>query len=106
MKNLSSNIIETITKNLVERFHPEKIILFGSYAWGDPDESSDIDLMVIIPDSSISPARRSQLAHKCLRDIGIAKDIIVKTRKEFDKYSNVHASLECEVMERGRVLYG
>lgn len=106
MKKLSSINIEAITKKLVERFHPEKIILFGSYAWGDPDEASDIDLMVIIPDSFLSPARRSQMAHKCLRDIGIAKDIIVKTRKEFDKYTNVHASLECEVMERGRVLYG
>ena len=106
MKKLSATNIEAITKKLVERFHPEKIILFGSYAWGEPDQASDIDLMVIIPDSSLSPARRSQIAHKCLRDIGIAKDIIVKTRKEFNKYINVHASLECEVMERGRVLYG
>lgn len=34
---------------LVEQFHPEQVILFGSYTYGEPDEHSDIDLLVVKP---------------------------------------------------------
>jgi uncharacterized protein len=39
--------LEPYLRIIVERFHPEKIILFGSYAYGQPDEHSDFDLLVI-----------------------------------------------------------
>lgn len=42
---------------LVERFHPEQVILFGSYAYGNPDENSDVDLLVI-GDCPESPLKR------------------------------------------------
>ncbi len=106
MKILTSELIKRITQRLVAEFHPEKIILFGSHVWGKPDKSSDVDIMVIVHDSDLSPTKRSVLAHRCLREFNIPKDIIVKTRAEIEKYRNVHASLECEVLEQGKVLYG
>lgn len=106
MRSIPPELLETITKRLVDRFHPEKVILFGSHAWGEPDEDSDIDLLLIVPDSDIPPTKRSALAHRCLRGLNVPKDIIVKTHAEVEKYRNVHASLECEVLERGKVLYG
>jgi predicted nucleotidyltransferase len=42
-----ANRLEPYLRIIVERFHPEKIILFGSYAYGQPDEHSDFDLLVI-----------------------------------------------------------
>ncbi len=103
---LTSGLIEKITQQLVTEFHPEKIILFGSHVWGKPDKSSDIDIMVIVRESDLSPSKRSVLAHRCLRGLNISKDIIVKTHAEIEKYRNVYASLECEVLEQGKVLYG
>jgi predicted nucleotidyltransferase len=44
-------------KVLVEQFHPEQVILFGSYAYGSPNEHSDVDLLVI-NDSDVSSLRR------------------------------------------------
>jgi predicted nucleotidyltransferase len=39
--------LEPFVRAIVERIHPERIILFGSYAYGEPDEHSDVDLLVI-----------------------------------------------------------
>ncbi len=40
--------IEQIVRGIVEQFHPEKVILFGSYAYSTPDEDSDVDLLVVM----------------------------------------------------------
>ena len=53
--------IKRFARQIAERFHPEKIVLFGSYAYGKPHEESDVDLLVIMPTrkpSSASAARR------------------------------------------------
>lgn len=105
MKALSGDIINKIVQNLVKEFAPEKIILFGSYAWGKPDKNSDLDLFIVVSDSKISPAQRAIRAHRCLRGINFPKDILVKTRTEVDKFINVHASLEAQVLNEGKVLY-
>ena len=85
---------------------PDRIILFGSHAWGTPDEDSDLDLLVIVPHSEQSPALRAVRAHRCLRDLPVPVDILVKTRAEIERGSRVPASLISEVLERGKVLYG
>lgn len=100
-----NELYEEIVGRLVARFQPEQIILFGSRAWGKPDDESDLDLMVIVPVSALSPAKRAVMAHKALCGLGMAKDVIVKTRDEFDRYRHVRASLECRVAEDGKVLY-
>jgi uncharacterized protein len=95
-----------MVRRLVAGFQPEQIILFGSYAWGEPTEDSDIDLFVIVPDSDERPINRMQRAHRCLIGMGLAKDILVKTRAEAERYRHVGASLEHKVFADGRVLYG
>ena len=54
---------------LVEQFHPEQVILFGSYAYGDPNEHSDVDLLVIknIKQSSVSERRAILKAWRPIR---------------------------------------
>src|SRR5437764_13689000 len=42
-------VIRRYARQIAERFHPEKIILFGSYAYGTPNADSDVDLLVIMP---------------------------------------------------------
>jgi len=92
---VDQNVLDEMTRWLVEEFHPEKIFLFGSRAWGTPTEDSDA-----------RPTERALRARRCLSDVVVPKDILVKTRKEFDRYADVYASLEAEIVDRGKLLYG
>lgn len=105
MAIIDETLLNEMTRRLVQTFHPDKIVLFGSHAWGTPTDGSDVDLYVIVPESSERPLQRVRRARACLEDVRVAKDILVRTRAEVDKYRNVYASLECQVLEKGRVLY-
>ena len=106
MKTLDESLIQTATQRLVAEFQPEQIWLFGSHAWGTPDEDSDVDLMVIVPFSDERSIKRMQRAHCCLRGIGFAKDVLVPTRAQVDRYKHLRASLFHQVLAKGRKLYG
>jgi predicted nucleotidyltransferase len=106
MQNLDKGLLNTITQRLVNQFHPDAIAVFGSHAWGTPTPNSDLDLMVIVPQSTLSPAKRAYEAYKSLQEIPIPLDIVVKTKSEFNKFRGVYASLEAQVAEKGIVLHG
>ena len=106
MKSIPADLLEEITRRLVAELQPEQIILFGSHAWGSPDEDSDVDLLLIVPHSNDRPAQRAMRAHRSLRGLMVPTDILVKTRAEIERFRHVYASLESEILERGKVLYG
>ncbi len=106
MKEELQRELEEITNRLVKTFNPEKIILFGSYAWGKPDEDSDLDLLVIIPKSDLPVTKRATMAYHCLHGLTIPKDIFVYTHEEVEKKQKVYASLVSQIFEEGKVLYG
>jgi predicted nucleotidyltransferase len=98
-------MLDEMANRLVAEFDPEAIILFGSHAWGTPKEESVVDLMVVVPDSTERPVDRSICAYRCLEGLGVSKDVLIRMRHEFDRFASVHASLEAEVQERGKVIY-
>ena len=98
--------IDTAVQRLVAEFQPEQIWLFGSYAWGQPDKDSDIDLVVVVSASDDPPVTRAQRAHRCLTRLGMAKDVLVKTQAEFDGYRDCVPSLTYKIAREGRLLYG
>lgn len=106
MKTIAIGALDEITRRLVGEFHPLKIIMFGSHAWGEPTDDSDVDIMVIVADSDEKPVRRDMRARRLMVDIDVPMDIIVKTRAEFDYYTGVKASLERAIVDKGRILYG
>jgi len=106
VKALSQDLLYRATQQLVAEFQPEQVWLFGSHAWGTPDEDSDVDLMVIVPQSDERATRRMQRAHRCLSGLGFPKDVLVPTRAEVDRYKHLRASLFHQVLSRGRKLYG
>ena len=106
MSELSKELLDEITDRLVAGLHPEKIILFGSHAWGEPNEASDLDLYVIVPTSDLRPTQRATNALRLLRGIRAPFDVLVRTRAESDSMGSVYASLDRQVLERGRVLFG
>jgi uncharacterized protein len=106
MKHLPTGLLEELVDRLVKGLNPEKIILFGSYAYGEPTEDSDVDILVIISNSDEPRYRRARQAHKALRGIGIPKDIIVMTREEVERKATVPSSLVSQVLRQGKILYG
>jgi predicted nucleotidyltransferase len=106
MKTISDELLEEMTRRLVAEFQPEQIILFGSHAWGTPNEDSDVDVLVIVSHSEEKPAQRATRGHRCLRGLRVPTDILVKTRAEVERFRHVRASLERKMLEQGKVLYG
>jgi predicted nucleotidyltransferase len=106
MQAVTPEIMNEIVRRLVAEFDPEQVILFGSRAWGKPREDSDVDLLVIVGDTEERELAMAVRAHRCLQGIHVSKDLLVKTRKNVDRFAGVHASLEAEILERGKVLYG
>ncbi|MGH8021299.1 MAG: nucleotidyltransferase domain-containing protein [Opitutaceae bacterium] len=106
MKTISQDLLDEVTARLAAEFQPEQVWLFGSQAWGQPDEGSDLDLLVVVGESDETPVRRAQRAHRCLRGVQAAMDILVKTRAELDRFRNVRSSLESLILRNGRKIYG
>ena len=84
----------------------ERIYLFGSHARDEADEDSDYDFLVAVRDSPLPRYKREQQAFRALCGVGIAKDVVVFTREEFDRGVAVVSSLPATVVREGRLLYG
>ena len=106
MKILEDSLLQTATQRLVAEFQPDQIWLYGSHAWGDPHDDSDVDLLVVVSHSEETPIRRSQRAHRCLRGLRMPKDVLVETQQEIDRVKALKTSLENDILNRGRKLYG
>lgn len=101
-KGMISKIVEKIKKE----YQPEKIILFGSYAYGKPTEDSDIDLL-IIKESNKRRIDRFCEVRKIIRDIkGISVQPVVFTRAEINKRLKIGDDFIKEILKKGEVLYG
>jgi len=106
VKTVSQDLLNEVISLLVAEFQPEQIWLFGSHAWGEPDAGSDLDLLVVVTKSDETPVRRAQRAHRCLRGLSVAIDILVTTRAELERFRNVRASLESLILRNGKLIYG
>jgi len=106
MQKMSSELMEWIKEKIVTAMQPEKIVLFGSYAWGTPTETSDIDLYIVVGDTGQPSYRRAREVYRALRGINVPVDVIVQTHEEFESSRAVASSLVKKVMEEGIVLYG
>jgi len=95
--------LERIVKQIVEKFHPQKIILFGSRAYGKADKDSDFDLMIIME----TKERVVQTAAKISASIDhpFPLDILVHTPEQIEKRLKLGDSFIKEIVSKGIVLY-
>ncbi len=98
-------VLAEIVRRLVQIFRPESIYLFGSKARHDADSDSDYDIMVIVSESDLPGYRRDQIAYRSLLGIGVAKDVLVWTRKEFEARLHLPASFAATIAREGQLLY-
>lgn len=102
---ISQQTIETVKKRLVDVYHPLAIYLFGSYAWGEPTEESDLDILVIVDKSDEKSYVRPREGHAALRGLGISKDIIVFTKEDFEDRITDRSTLSYKILHEGVKLY-
>ncbi len=84
--------IEELSAHIARTFHPEQIILFGSYAYGEPSETSDVDLLVIMP-----------LMEHTRPSFGV--DLLVRDSEQVRQRLAWNDYFLCDIIERGQVLY-
>jgi predicted nucleotidyltransferase len=99
---IARSIIRRAARRLAERFQPDKIILFGSYAYGQPSPESDVDFLVVMP--ARNEIDQSLRIEESL-DAPIPLDVIVRTPKNLHWRLNEGDWFLREVMARGEVLY-
>jgi predicted nucleotidyltransferase len=91
-------------QRIVQELKPEKVILFGSYAYGTPNPHSDVDLLVIMK-TSASLKERSWAVSRLLLPRPFPVDILVKTPEEVKKALGSGDFFLKEILTRGKVLY-
>jgi predicted nucleotidyltransferase len=108
MNEITDQIIQEVTRRIVKELDPEEIVLFGSYAWGQPHQDSDLDLCVIVADDIVGFNRIEWgvRALNAIDDLMVDVDVMVKTRSDVDMFKTVKASLTRKIVEEGRQLYG
>ena len=96
--------IDRMVKRIVETFHPEQVILFGSHARGEAGPDSDIDLLVVmaVEGSAYEKGLEVSLA---LPDLSVPVDVIVTTPEDFAWRKDVVGTIEWPAAREGKVLY-
>ena len=104
MGRKNTDAIARMVNRIVERFDPEQMILFGSYARGSANPDSDVDLLVVM--KNVKSKRAKQVEMRCaLHDIRIPKDIIVVTESELERYRNIVGTIVRPALREGKSMY-
>lgn len=98
------NEIENIKKQLIEKYKPEKIILFGSAVWGD-EEINDIDFLIIKADTPYYGIERMRELDRLIKR-NIALDMLVYKPEEVNERLKIGDPFLRKIFKEGKVLYG
>lgn len=99
-------IILRVTEKIKEGYKPERIILYGSFAYGKPDKDSDIDLFIIKKTDKRRIDRFCEV-RRMVRDIrGISIQPVIFTPEELDGRIKLRDDFVLDILKRGKRLYG
>ncbi|MFZ1746137.1 MAG: nucleotidyltransferase domain-containing protein [Nitrospirales bacterium] len=97
-------LLEQVTRTIVERFHPKRILLFGSHARGDAGSDSDLDVFIEMQTSRRPPERAIEVSAAFgLRPWPL--DVVVYTPEEVQRLRGVSGTLLSVIEKEGKVLY-
>ncbi len=101
---ISQEILNDAVRHLVDKFHPEKIILFGSQARGTADSRSDVDLLIISP---LKEKKRKLMVEmiRALSELEYAFDVIILTKEEFERDRKIPGTIGRYASKEGKILY-
>jgi len=96
--------IDELVSRIVERFRPEKIILFGSHARGTAGQDSDADILVVMPVKG-SKRKKATEIDVALVGLDLPVDVIVVTPEELERNKNQIGTIIYPALKEGKVLY-
>lgn len=96
--------IQKISNKIIDDYNPEKIILFGSYAWGTPGPDSDVDLF-IVKETDKNIFERNREVQRILFGSGMAIDILVYTPKQLAKREQMGDPFIDKIINKGKIIY-
>ncbi|MBM3130543.1 MAG: nucleotidyltransferase domain-containing protein [Chloroflexi bacterium] len=102
-RRVAARDIRAVVKQIAAQFKPEKIILFGSYAYGKPKPESDVDLLVVME----TPLRNSVQAAQIARalDYHFGMDLLVRRPQQIAERVALGDSFLREITAKGKVVY-
>lgn len=103
-RRIPMRAIRAVAKQIADTFHPDKIILFGSYAYGKPRPESDVDLLVVMDTSLRSRQQRLEIS-RALSPRPFPLDVIVHTPQQIQKRLEMGDLFLREITSRGKVIY-
>jgi uncharacterized protein len=103
MRIVISDRIQELSQKIATQFSPDRIILFGSYAYGTPTEDSDVDLLVVMPFEGHPFRKAAEILDEISPDFPV--DLLVRTAEQLDERLVLGDFFLREVVTQGRVLY-
>ena len=97
--------IKKITRRIVKNYKPEKIILFGSFAWGKATKDSDVDLFIIKASRKRKVDRERELRRMLFEGDFPAMDLLIYTPEEVKKRLFIKDLFIKEILSKGKLLY-
>jgi predicted nucleotidyltransferase len=108
MVSVSDKILQNIVSDILKEANAEKIILFGSYARGEENENSDLDILIIEKEPFTKERSRRKEIHKirqALSKYRIPKDILIYDKNEFENWKDSINHIIAQSIKEGRILY-
>lgn len=102
-KRIPQKAIDEVVRQIAEKFHPQQIILFGSYARGNPRPESDVDLLVIMDTPMKEVEQAIQICQQIPYKFGL--DLIVRTPKRLAERLKMGDWFLRDIVEEGKVVY-
>lgn len=97
--------IKRITQQIVKNYKPEKIVLFGSFAWGRPTKDSDVDLFIVKTSRKRKIDRERELRRMLFESNFPAMDLLIYTPREVKKRLLIEDLFIKEILSKGKLLY-
>ena len=95
--------IQALSQQIVDKFQPDRIILFGSYAYGQPTEDSDVDLLVILPFEEMPVQKAIAIRQKIKAPFSL--DLMARTAEQIQQRLEMGDFFIQDIMEKGHVIY-
>ncbi len=102
MESIHSQISHFV-KEVVSRFDPERIILFGSHAEGNPSPDSDVDLLVVMNYAGRSHERAFEIRREIPRPLPL--DLLVRRPSDIERRIKLNDFFMKEIIQKGKTLY-
>jgi len=101
---VSMEAIQSLVNRIAELVKPQKIILFGSYAYGNPRPESDVDLLIVM-ESELTPNKQRLAIARALSPRPFPFDLLIYSPREIQERIPLGDWFLKEAVEKGKILY-